>query len=159
MNTWCTVLYYSRFLSSIWRLQKIWSVVYLLRRNPHWWSLIVYFMNRINIKRNIFAKILREVDSSDIQRYLIQSVLLPYLWTGKITNSFHRRGNSSCFYIRLVYGSQNKQTPWPLVRRRTIPTDRPPFVSEIWCQSFFKNGDFWDVTPCGSCKNRRFGGT
>jgi hypothetical protein len=23
----------------------------------------------------------------------------------------------------------------------------------------FKNGVFWDVTPCGSCKNRRFGGT
>jgi hypothetical protein len=22
-----------------------------------------------------------------------------------------------------------------------------------------KNGSFWDVTPCGSCKNRRFGGT
>jgi hypothetical protein len=22
-----------------------------------------------------------------------------------------------------------------------------------------KNGIFWDVTPCGSCKNRRFGGT
>jgi hypothetical protein len=22
-----------------------------------------------------------------------------------------------------------------------------------------KNGFFWDVTPCGSCKNRRFGGT
>jgi hypothetical protein len=21
-----------------------------------------------------------------------------------------------------------------------------------------KNGVFWDVTPCGSCKNRRFGG-
>jgi hypothetical protein len=21
------------------------------------------------------------------------------------------------------------------------------------------NGVFWDVTPCGSCKNRRFGGT
>jgi hypothetical protein len=20
-----------------------------------------------------------------------------------------------------------------------------------------KNGVFWDVTPCGSCKNRRFG--
>jgi hypothetical protein len=24
---------------------------------------------------------------------------------------------------------------------------------------FIKNGVFWDVTPCGSCKNRRFGGT
>jgi hypothetical protein len=22
-----------------------------------------------------------------------------------------------------------------------------------------KNGVFWDVTPCGSCKNRRVGGT
>jgi hypothetical protein len=22
-----------------------------------------------------------------------------------------------------------------------------------------KNGVFWDVTPCGSCKNQRFGGT
>jgi hypothetical protein len=22
-----------------------------------------------------------------------------------------------------------------------------------------KNGVFWDVVPCGSCKNRRFGGT
>jgi hypothetical protein len=22
-----------------------------------------------------------------------------------------------------------------------------------------KIGVFWDVTPCGSCKNRRFGGT
>jgi hypothetical protein len=22
-----------------------------------------------------------------------------------------------------------------------------------------KSGVFWDVTPCGSCKNRRFGGT
>jgi hypothetical protein len=25
----------------------------------------------------------------------------------------------------------SKQTPWPLVRRRTIPTDRPPLVDEI----------------------------
>jgi hypothetical protein len=25
----------------------------------------------------------------------------------------------------------NKQTPWPLVRQRTIPTERPPIVDEI----------------------------
>jgi hypothetical protein len=24
---------------------------------------------------------------------------------------------------------------------------------------YIKNGVFWDVMPCGSCKNRRFGGT
>jgi hypothetical protein len=27
--------------------------------------------------------------------------------------------------------TQNKQTPWPLVRKRTIPTERPPLVDEI----------------------------
>jgi hypothetical protein len=27
--------------------------------------------------------------------------------------------------------TKNKQTPWPLVRERTIPTDRPPLVDEI----------------------------
>jgi hypothetical protein len=26
-------------------------------------------------------------------------------------------------------------------------------------QTQLKNGVFWDVAPCGSCKNRRFGGT
>jgi hypothetical protein len=26
-------------------------------------------------------------------------------------------------------------------------------------KSYMKNGVFWVVTPCGSCKNRRFGGT
>jgi hypothetical protein len=26
---------------------------------------------------------------------------------------------------------KTKQTPWPLVRERTIPTDRPPLVDEI----------------------------
>jgi hypothetical protein len=25
----------------------------------------------------------------------------------------------------------NKQTPWPLVRERTIPTEQPPLVDEI----------------------------
>jgi hypothetical protein len=26
---------------------------------------------------------------------------------------------------------KNKQTPWPLVRKRTIPTERRPLVDEI----------------------------
>jgi hypothetical protein len=29
------------------------------------------------------------------------------------------------------YKQKNKQTPWPLVRERTIPTERPPLVDEI----------------------------
>jgi hypothetical protein len=38
------------------------------------------------------------------------------------------------FYEELdtaVYSEQQKQTPWPLVRERSIPTDRPPLVDEI----------------------------
>jgi hypothetical protein len=30
---------------------------------------------------------------------------------------------------------------------------------EVFTVVTMKNGVFWDVTPCGSCKNRRSGGT
>jgi hypothetical protein len=30
---------------------------------------------------------------------------------------------------------------------------------EVFTAVTMKNGVFWDVTSCGSCKNRRFGGT
>jgi hypothetical protein len=30
---------------------------------------------------------------------------------------------------------------------------------EVFTAVTMKNGVFWAVTPCGSCKNRRFGGT
>jgi hypothetical protein len=32
-------------------------------------------------------------------------------------------------------------------------------IFEVFTAVTMKNGIFWDVTPCGSCKNRRFGGT
>jgi hypothetical protein len=43
----------------------------------------------------------------------------------------------------------------------------PSKILSLWLSTHFvqpntvalKNGVFWDVTPCGSCKNRRFGGT
>jgi hypothetical protein len=30
---------------------------------------------------------------------------------------------------------------------------------EVFTAVTMKNAVFWDVMPCGSCKNRRFGGT
>jgi hypothetical protein len=30
---------------------------------------------------------------------------------------------------------------------------------EVFTAVAMKNGVFWDATPCGSCNNRRFGGT
>jgi hypothetical protein len=32
-------------------------------------------------------------------------------------------------------------------------------ISELGLKSNKKNGVFWNVTPCGSCKNRCFGRT
>jgi hypothetical protein len=34
----------------------------------------------------------------------------------------------------------HKQTPWPLVRKRTILTERPPLVDEIYCQLLWIEG-------------------
>jgi hypothetical protein len=33
--------------------------------------------------------------------------------------------------VELQGTEQTKQTPWPLVCKRTIPTERPPLVGEI----------------------------
>jgi hypothetical protein len=36
---------------------------------------------------------------------------------------------------------------------------RPSVRFEFFTAVAIKNDVFWDVTACGSCKNRRFGGT
>jgi hypothetical protein len=32
--------------------------------------------------------------------------------------------------VQIMYTNQKKKTPWLVVRKRTIPTERPPLVSE-----------------------------
>jgi hypothetical protein len=45
--------------------------------------------------------------------------------------------NKSVFeHKRFRIGNKQKQTPWPVVRNRTIPTERPPLVYEILVPSF-----------------------
>jgi hypothetical protein len=48
-----------------------------------------------------------------------------------------RMGDFSCIRLKVKFQqfhSTNKQTPWPLVRKRTIPTERSPLVGDIYCQ-------------------------
>jgi hypothetical protein len=52
-----------------------------------------------------------------------------------------------------------------------VPQDSSPYLTlafenqllfvrfEVFTAVTTTNGVFWNVTPCGSCKNRRFGGT
>jgi hypothetical protein len=60
--------------------------------------------------------------------------------THKYTNTIHiLHTNTQLKYKQIKtkqirsqsYTTQTKQTPWPLVRERTVPTDRPPLVDEI----------------------------
>jgi hypothetical protein len=48
------------------------------------------------------------------------------------------------YILTVLMGSacivEKKQTPWPLVRKRTIPTERPPLVGEIQCQILWMEG-------------------
>jgi hypothetical protein len=44
-------------------------------------------------------------------------------------------------------------------RRRPMVSGKLRTGTETVTTLNMKNGVFWDVTPCGSCKKRRFGGT
>jgi hypothetical protein len=39
-----------------------------------------------------------------------------------------------------AFSIKTKQTPWPLVRKRTIPTERPPLLGEILVPTFADRG-------------------
>jgi hypothetical protein len=51
---------------------------------------------------------------------MIRFLIVLAVWCGKTP-----------FPTRAISGSQKKKTPWRLVRKRTIPTERPPLVGEI----------------------------
>jgi hypothetical protein len=50
--------------------------------------------------------------------------------------------------------ASNRSTPHGVTSQMTVFFIR----FEIFTAVTMKKGVFWDVTPCGSCKNRRFGG-
>jgi hypothetical protein len=101
MNSWCTVSLYSHFFSSIWWMQKLWSVVDLLHRNTHWWSPTISSICGLNLEI-IFDNILYEFHNSDIPRSLLQSVLSRFLWIGTIIDSFHWWGRPFLFQVELM---------------------------------------------------------
>jgi hypothetical protein len=48
---------------------------------------------------------------------------------------------------------------WTAVADYKDGTNNGSLRFEVFMAVTMKNGVFWDVTLCGSCKNRRFGGT
>ena len=101
INSWCTTSLYSQFYSSTWRMHSIWSVVDLLCRNPHWWSVRISSAYGINFDSRMMDKILYVVDKL-VCRYNCYSLSSPFLHTGTMIGSFHFWGNSSLFQIELT---------------------------------------------------------
>jgi hypothetical protein len=60
-----------------------------------------------------------------------------YKWTASEDCNRQRGASVSYTYLNdTVKRYVNKQTPWPLVRKRTIPTERPQIFGEIYFQLF-----------------------
>jgi hypothetical protein len=57
--------------------------------------------------------------------------------------------------IKTQFVPHRKHIPSPLQR----PDDKYYVRFLLFTAVTMKNAVFWDVAPCGSCKNRRFGGT
>ena len=77
-NCWCTGPLYSYFFSSIWRMQIMWSVIYSLHQNPHWWYPLISSAYLVNLDSRMLDRILNVVDKSDVPLLLLQSILSPF---------------------------------------------------------------------------------
>jgi hypothetical protein len=75
----------------------------------------------------------------------------------------HKKNNVSLFFVIFYYYvfciefEVNAPQGLPYARFYNLVYGHVRF--EVFTAVIMKNGIFWDVKPCGSCKNRRFGGT
>jgi hypothetical protein len=78
-------------------------------------------------------------------------------------SAFGRKGNQMACFRRQVYTGSKRIVKATIFRRQLYSGDKSnkngPVSFEVFTVVTMKNGVFWDVMPCGSCKNRRFGGT
>jgi hypothetical protein len=76
----------------------------------------------------------------------------------------------SSFHVLIILGGTSYLGSWRKIHVCNIITGMVILVPIVFCKwnitrfevftaVTVKNGVFWDVTPCGSCKNRHFGGT
>jgi hypothetical protein len=56
--------------------------------------------------------------------------------------------------IRIQFRRSDPNVVYTLTRKKQISVR-----SEVSTAVTMKDGVLWDVTPCGVCKNRRYGGT
>jgi hypothetical protein len=71
--------------------------------------------------------------------------------------------NHLCTYldvlVKTVKTSVRLPLCWPRSETKSAEIELHDLRFEVFTAVTMKNGVFWDVTPCGSSKNRRFRGT
>jgi hypothetical protein len=98
---------------------------------------VLYFTTLTHF-RLIFINTVSLVVSDTVLNPLLNSVSIPYTWwsptTGNCTLAlFFNSLNRVVIFDKYVlqFRTSKIKTLWPLVRKRTIPTERPPLVGEI----------------------------
>jgi hypothetical protein len=61
--------------------------------------------------------------------------------------------------IHCCVESTKKRLGDQTIKQTGLESDRPSGSAPNSVNNLLKNCVFWDVTPCGSCKNLHFGGT
>jgi hypothetical protein len=94
-------------------------------KRPHHPSLS---KSRYRLSQNVVFKLLNHHERSELNadKTCNERGLLEFQSVPRVRNSWIQTNASDFIYIYIYI-----QTPWPLVRERTIPTDRPPLVDEI----------------------------
>jgi hypothetical protein len=98
----------------------------------------------VTMKNAVFWDVmpcLVRTDVSEERRFLQEphgitsqkTAFAPFSWLPFYFSSFSSSISFSTF-LSLLYKQTNKQTPCPLVRKRTIPIQRPPLVGEFRCE-------------------------
>jgi hypothetical protein len=79
---------------------------------------------------------------------------------GNGTSLITLSGSTHVGWVREVWGCiQNCEWPHHASQRCANRYENKRKCCRIFTAVTMKNAFFWDVTPCGSCKNRRFGGS
>jgi len=90
---------YSHFISVIWGMQNTLPVFDLLRRNLHWWSSTISY---VNLDSRMLDEILFIVYESDRPLKLLQSVLSFFLSTCSMTDSWNPQANGTSLVLRRI---------------------------------------------------------
>jgi hypothetical protein len=99
-----------------------------------------YYQFYINYANMYILKYAIYLIDSLTHTWILTTAGIRVILTGELAQIWP--GSFSCPYLRnslinsidrryLVRETNNKQTPWPLARKRTIPTERPPLFDEI----------------------------